>query len=183
MLHIVLLSRALVQSSSKCAAGFSLRDAHLFQALVPVSQASLCDLRKVWDLSELVGWSFVWAGDQNRLCPGMSKDMMGIKSVRRPLHQLEAQDLWMLGSVTADYDRRLRGSPDGRGTQCGGQHPGKTGLWKGSPGDTGRRGEAGAPQTWTSLPAGRLCFCSGPCGPTPGSTIPGGLSLASQAVL
>ena len=81
----MLLSRALVQSSSKCTAGFSLRDAHLFQALVPVSQASLCDLRKVW------------AGDQNRLCPGMSKDMMGIKSVRRPPHQLEAQDLWVLG--------------------------------------------------------------------------------------
>lgn len=85
-----------MQSSSKCTAGFSLCDAHLFQALVPVSQASLCDLRKVWDLSELVGWSFVWAGDQNR-CPGMSKDMMGIKSVRRPPHQLEAQDLWVLG--------------------------------------------------------------------------------------
>lgn len=87
----------------------------------------------------------LWAGDQNHLCPGMSKDMMGIKSVRRHPHQLEAQDLWALGSVTADYDRRLRASSDGRGTQCGGQHPGKTGLWKGSPGDTGRRGEAGAP--------------------------------------
>lgn len=70
---------------------------------------------------------------------------MRIKSVRRCLHRLEAQDLWALGSVTADYDRRLRAGPDGRGTQCGGQHPGKTGLWKGSPGDMGRRGEAGAP--------------------------------------
>ena len=30
-----------------------------FRALVPVSQASLCDLEKVWDLSEPVGWSFV----------------------------------------------------------------------------------------------------------------------------
>lgn len=39
------------------------------------------------------------------------------------------------------------------------------------------------PQTWTSLPAGRPYFCSGPCGPAPDSTVPGGLSLAPQTVL
>ena len=106
MLHIVLLSRALMQSFSKRAAGFSLHDARPFQGVGSCEPG--LPLRLGEGLGPLRAGRMelcLWAGGQNRLCPGASEDTMGVESVRRCLHQLEAQDLRALGSVTADYDR------------------------------------------------------------------------------
>lgn len=104
MLHIVLLSRALMQSFSKRAAGFSLHDARPFQGVG--SCESGLPLRPGEGLGPLRAGRMelcLWAGI--RLCLGASEDTMGVRSIRRCLHQLEAQDLLALGSVTADYDR------------------------------------------------------------------------------